>query len=166
MGLDITAHAAVLLTEEHELTDECWDKGHVHIGETPFEHALGSLLPGRCYSTAGESLEFRAGSYSGYNIFRERLSQAALGVAPIALWNDPDSYRFRAFFELINFSDCEGQLGPEVCAKLARDFAEQRERVRPRLLDADEFHDYYGEKYDDWHAAFRLAAGTGVVVFH
>ena len=63
------------------------------------------------------------------------------------------------FYELLNFADNEGTIGPEAAADLARDFAEHRERVRPEL------DDYFARTYDHFEEAFKLAAGTGLVMF-
>lgn len=177
MGLDITAvEIATLVEDEHPREDaegnwcgeaeEYGGKGHIHVYiDDGFEHALGSLLRDRCYQVSGDTMGFRAGSYSGYNWFREALSKAALGVEPRAVWDDPDSYRDKPFVEMINFSDCEGVIGPEVCAELAKDFRDHREDVREALV-AESEDGWYGEKYDEWQAAFELAADTGLVQFH
>lgn len=108
---------------------------------------------------------FRAGSYSGYNQWREDL--AKLAGYPVA-----DSYRGRRhdqgawnategpFWELIHMSDCEGVIGPVTSAKLAKDFAEFQER-------ANAFGgDYWRERYALWREAFEMAAQNGAVDFH
>lgn len=63
------------------------------------------------------------------------------------------------FWELINFSDCEGIIGPVVSAKLARDFQEYQEKANSQLTDYDL------ERYNSWRQAFELAAENGVVRF-
>lgn len=120
---------------------------------------------------SGEAVEgFRAGSYSGYNQWREQLAELAGYPA-----TDHDSYgRTRKrhdagawaaesgpFHELIHFSDCEGTIGPETSAKLAKDFADFQQR-------ADSFgDDYWREKYAAWRKAFETAAReNGAVSFH
>lgn len=179
MGLDITSYENVTLVEEtHAIEDSegnyCGDpekyggKDHVRVYPPDFPHSLGSLKPDHCYLAEGDTFGFRAGSYSGYGAFRAALSQAAIGVEPEAVWNDPDSFRDKPFWELINFSDCEGAFGPEVCAKLRDDFLEQRDVVREKLdrLDPHPEGGWYIQKYDDWQYAFELAADTGLVAFH
>lgn len=77
-------------------------------------------------------------SYSGYNYLRELLCRAAFGVSPRVIWDDPDTYKghkYGGLVPLVNFSDCEGALGPETC----RTIADALEHLPlPTLLDRDE----------------------------
>jgi hypothetical protein len=164
MGLDISVYENAVLTDPHEREDDCYDGAHVFTYiDDGFEHALGGLLRDRCYSVSGKTQGFRAGSYSGYNAWREELSKAALGVEPSVVWNDHDRWCDKPFFELINFSDCEGVIGPTVAAKLALDFQQQSETVKPKLAAVAE---WYADMYETWQSAFELAADTGLVQFH
>lgn len=175
MGLDITAYEHVMLVAgEHVKEDEagncCYESarwgGQDHIpiyNEPSFPHSLGSIQNGKCYVATGEEFRFHGGSYSGYNAWREALCEVALGVAPRYVWRDPESWLDQPFCELINFSDCQGAFGPEVSAKLARDFREHRHDVMAKLAAQA---DYWGEKYDDFQRAFKLASGDGLVYFH
>ena len=163
MGLDILAFEKVTLTEEHPTEDEdgeyCGDRdNHYYITGG----RLGGLQAQRCYDTSGQEMHFRAGSYSGYSEWRNALSEVAVGVPADRAWNEPQKYSICPFYELIDFSDCEGVIGPSVAHKLARDFRIQRETVRPRLEDKGE---WYAEQYDLWQNAFALAAGEGMVYF-
>ena len=82
------------------------------------------------------------------------------GVMPRTIWENEEAYEGLPFFELINFSDCEGILGAPVCAKLAADFAKYQER-------ANTSHDeWWREKYAGWRRAFEMAADNGCVEFH
>lgn len=163
MGLDIHAVERVVLTPEHPTeTDDgeyCGDRDNHHFIDGG---RLGSLLIHRCYDSTGKDMHFRAGSYSGYGEWRNALSEVAVGVPADRVWNQKDKYSLFPFYELIDFSDCEGVIGPEVAHKLAKDFRIQRETVRPRLVEKG---DGYGELYDLWQAAFELAAGEGMVMF-
>lgn len=173
MGLDITAcEHAQLVTETHERErgeePPCYESieygglGHRTAWvDEGFRHALGGLIEGACYTTSGETISFRAGSYSGYNAWRDALCRAANGVVASFVWSDVERWRDAPFFHLINFSDCEGTIGPAVCARLAEQFREQREFVRPKLEPG-----YWAELYDRWQRAFELAAVDGMVVFH
>ena len=178
MGLDITAYEKVTLVEdEHKQGEDAngnWcqespeygGKGHVraYLGSPSFAQSFRGLEEGRCYLPEGESFEFRAGSYSGHGAFRDALSKIALGVPPGVTWQYPERYRDEPFFELINFSDCEGAIGPEACTDLARDFQEGHSKVRAQLTNS--FDGYFAELYDTWQEAFELAAGDGLVDFH
>lgn len=156
MGLDISAYQHVSLVDDEDLDEY----EHIHVVNDPsFPHTLGSLLEGRYYEPFGEQFGFRAGSYSSYNQFREDLCLVALGVTPSIVWRVPERFTGRPFFEMIHFSDCEGVIGPEVCAKLAHDFARGQMAVRPKLAEWDGL-------YDSWTIAYRLASKDGMVVFH
>jgi hypothetical protein len=163
MGLDITAHKRAELTPPHPHSDECYELGHeqAYVSDPRFRQSLRGLEEGRCYLVAGERINFRAGSYSGYNRAREAISRLALDVEPKTVWDNPDAYSEGPFFELVNFSDGEGTIGPEACADLAADFEQHRDRIAP-LLDEDFGAGYYAL----WEQAFRLAAGSGLVDFH
>jgi hypothetical protein len=64
------------------------------------------------------------------------------------------------FRELLCFSDCDGVIGAQVAAKLARDFAEWDERAKA-LGDS-----WFYEKYTEWQRCFEMAADDGAVSFH
>lgn len=175
MGLDITAYPHVILVgAEHKPTEEKFCEAeedgryHLFITETQatdWPLSIRGLEVGRCYVPGeGETFGFRAGSYGTYNVWRELLSVYALGVKPETVWRYPERYVDQPFFELVNFSDCEGMIGPAACVDLAQDFAEHPE-VREKLL-AEEPDGYYASKFDDWAKAFALAADTGLVDFH
>ena len=63
------------------------------------------------------------------------------------------------FFELINFSDCDGTLGTAVCKKLAGDFAEFDEKAK---LEGGDFY----ENYQHWREACDMASDNGCIRFH
>lgn len=109
-------------------------------------------------------MHFRAGSYSGYNAWREWLAKTIHGVTPQTIWDNPDQYIGKPFYELIEFSDCEGTIGPKISAKLAEDFRNYFADIDS--LDETDDVDCYKTKYRDWQKAFELAANTGAVCFH
>lgn len=64
------------------------------------------------------------------------------------------------FWELLNFSDCEGAIGTTACVKLARDFAEFQAK-------ADAHPDErFRENYATWRRNFEFASDRGAVKFH
>lgn len=91
----------------------------------------------------------------------------ALDMEPGDIWYDPEAHGDKPFFELICFSDCEGALGAEISAKLARDFAEFEERAEEHAKSLGE---WFGEdwiyRYKAWRRAFELASENGAVCFH
>lgn len=162
MGLDITAYSK--LVRVHPTTDVEKDEAiSLCVVDEVYRPRLEGLEEGE-YECAGESHGFRAGSYSGYNRWREHLA-ALVGTTPERVWAGEKP---AAFEELISFSDCEGAIGPVVSAKLARDFAEWHGRVSdfaPSIQDANE-REWFVAKYTNWREAFELAADGGAVDFH
>ncbi len=177
MGLDITAYEHLTLKKAITLktrqADEWADEeegennGWVFLYDTAWR---GDGLKEGWYKPEGERYRFRAGSYGGYNGWRTHLCQAMLDVSAKALWETQEhplvATRFlgKPFVELINFSDCEGVIGPRTSKKLATDFAEHKDKfaatLDPKLTDFG-----YAESYDDWTKAFALASETGAVHF-
>lgn len=116
-----------------------------------------------------EEMDFRAGSYSGYNHWREQLAELA-GWPKVEterwgqklLRHDAATYDAKGgpFWELIRFSDCEGTIGPKTSAKLAKDFADHQGK-------ADAHPDiYFRNVYNNFRAGFEMAAQNGAVDFH
>jgi hypothetical protein len=97
---------------------------------------------------------FRAGSYTGYNRWRREL--AAL---PEVLAELQEFEKRKPFYELVNFSDCEGTIGPVVSEILYHDFLTY-------IPTARECMDYYDfDLYIRWMFAFFLAKAAGMVRF-
>lgn len=108
---------------------------------------------------------FRAGSYSGYSSWRNQLAK----LAGYKEEESRDGYGFSMgawkadsgpFWELINFSDCEGTIGPKTSAKLAMDFANFQE-----MANAHE-DEWFRDLYAEWRTAFETASNNGAVSFH
>lgn len=183
MGLDI--HAASQLRylrplpegdERERLEEELYERGQglgdafftVYPNDEGYEARLGGTEPGLYeYTPASEQYEFRAGSYSGYNLWRELLSRFALGAEPEDVWSDPEAFAGRPFVELIHFTDCDGCIGTAVSAKLAADFtshAAAAGEYAAGLADQNE-RSYFAENYDEFARAFGLAAQNGALKF-
>lgn len=120
---------------------------------------------------ASQEFSFRAGSYSGYNAWRQRLCRLALGVDCGDVWDSPDLYAGKPFVELIDFSDSNGFIGPEASSKLRSDFVRFAGEVEKGLKkgkeggNLSEDDEWFAESYRDWQKAFSLAADGGVVIF-
>lgn len=157
MGLDITAYKDIQkVTGAYVLDGEPVDgagneldyNSHVTICiNEPFKDRADDLIDGTV-CTFSEAFEFRAGSYSGYSIWREKLAE-------LANWPKVKG----PFWELICFSDCEGVIGPKTSAKLAKDFADYQKKAD------DHKDDYFRERYNDWRKAFEMASQNGMVDF-
>ena len=189
MGLDITALSQlkpVEIPEDIEIwSDEYYDweadqegsvwsiRGHSHF---PLQ-AEG--IEDGSYIATGEDLGFRAGSYSGYGMWRDWLSKAAYNLSAEQVWDgvDTEGYTGRPFEELINFADNEGIIGPIASKKLYRDFIRYEDKVMDEVdswylkqhpteeINLDDFK-WFQEKYHDWKNAFRIASDGGAVMFH
>jgi hypothetical protein len=185
MGLDISYYRKVTLAEaithdqlkamnwEHPFYD---DDMHVFLWNVPeFEERGDGLVTGfylkspwKYDYTKREQHEpeggrFDAGSYHGYNRWREWLADL-VGVTPKEVWNGLAPSHFG---ELINFPDNEGFIGPKTSAKLAKDFeafAEKVSTIRSAKPSIDPRWD--AELFMNFMKAFQGAAGEGIVDFH
>jgi hypothetical protein len=182
MGLDISAWEFATVLPEHPVGDSCWERTtpegawddsfvpHVHVWKSAFDafpQSSRGLERERCYEVSGESIGFRAGSYSGYSEWRGMLARFGMGTDPRWVWSEPETFKDTPFFELVNFSDCEGSIGPEACADLSVDFETMRDEIlNSRSWPRPEDWDWFVDLYDTWASAFALAANTGLVEFH
>lgn len=165
MGLDITAYRKLTRAPDAEV-DECgapkeWEKfAHLHPStmawvEENFPGRAQGVQPG-IYSFA-DKFGFRAGSYSGYGQWRDWLAKVAGYAGERAAWSASSG----PFWELINFADNEGVIGPVVSAKLAKDFADNEQRIADQSPEP-----WFIDQYRIWRKAFEMAADAGAVDFH
>lgn len=111
------------------------------------------------YVCEGRMIEFNSGSYGTYGGFRRDLCLLAHGVEPKIVWENPEMYETGDFYGLINFSDCEGAIGPTTAGKLYWDFKRHREAY---LLQSNEWD---AEIYDYWMKAMEYASNDGLLIF-
>jgi hypothetical protein len=168
MGLDISYHSRLVLAENVTRDKDGFVDDPAILDLVSYVTFTEESWPGRteglaaaCYRLADSAGGgFRAGSYGGYNLWRDQLAQ-------IAGWASADE-AFVAdggpFWELINFPDNEGVIGPVVSAKLAKDFADEANKARALVLFGEDA--WFLEKYRDWAKAFATAADGGCVLFH
>lgn len=171
MGLDISYYSGVTLAKAgHRFEDgQCFSDEHIRAynlrefrdhGEGLSEIEVSRSAVWYACVTAKSEEGFRAGSYSGYGAWREQLSLMVFGHPAEHIWANAKQFIGEPFFELINFSDCEGAIGPVVSAKLAKDFREGRPLISTHLSP------YFKEAYDLWLNAFETARQDGLVLFH
>lgn len=161
MGLDISTYRKLVLANGNEAFDETgelkYEEGwHQMFVNHNFPSQADGIEDGKAYR-GEEGKGFRAGSYGGYNRWRETLASIAGYTSPAEVWDNPKP---GPFFELVNFSDCEGVIGPDTSRKLAKDFADFYEKAKA-LGD-----EYFFQKYEEWKAAFEFASDSGAVCFH
>lgn len=174
MGLDIGAygnlkHVGTLGKEEDFYESELYSDDLIAMESYRFDKRYSSytdgmeLINGGVYSYEC-AYDFRAGSYSGYNRWRNQLSEMIIKVPARAVWDRPDYYKSSPFFHLICFSDCEGMIGGAAAQKLLKDFAAHQETVTalPDILENEGF----ARVYADFQKAFEMAANNGLVIFH
>lgn len=159
MGLDITAYKKLSKVENPKLDDD----GYPENWQTEWKPGGGMIWSESCFPGRGEGVEpntvykyedefdFRAGSYSGYGWWRERLEEISDG---------------NSFLELINFADNEGVIGSVVSKKLYNDFVSNAELAEKYSKTIGEDGEYWFDKYNSWMKAFEMAMDDGAVNFH
>lgn len=175
MGLDITAYRKVEFVRElkrGEEGDEEWPSlTSLHVNPDfpaqadglkrglyrvsgSFDRALAAEYGGEADP---DQFKFCAGSYSGYSLWRSHLKTMVAGV----------TYRQTAFSEIINFSDCEGIIGPKTSAKLFKHFDSwlREAAIYSSTLREDEGESFMSV-YHNFKKAFEMAAEGGCVEFH
>ena len=160
MGLDIVAYQGLTKTDAEE---------NIHVSHNEFGY--NSDLQTGWYDCEGESFHFRAGSYSGYNSWRRALCEAIHGVSDVEFWKDEENFIGQPFYELINFSDCEGQIGPKVAEKLYQDFANPENEKKffdycKAKFETAYLEDLYQANWDDFKKAFEIARQGGLVQWY
>jgi hypothetical protein len=168
-GLDVTAYGKLVPLKSMRVDDPAVaDKpGLVALqaGEMPerFEGLREGVYRFR------KSFDFRAGSYSGYNGWRNELAKLAGNPPSPYTLDGKTEPRYDAtvwkrksgpFWELIAFSDAEGVIGPVVCKRVHADF------VRFAAAAARHPDPGFRASYEDWKTAFAMCAQGGAIVFH
>ena len=101
-------------------------------------------------------------SYGGYNRFREKLCEVALGCEPEEIWGrckaEEPGIMDRPLVPLIHFADNEGFFGPTTSARLAAEMAEI-EKAFAAVAD-----DYDRQRFARLRQAFQDAADTKGIV--
>lgn len=187
MGVSLNAYRAVTVVSEKEIRERFGDDsdpadqgimrtyvldGMEHGLEGlgfDAEQGVGAVIYGPWVKTQESMSEDVSFSYYGYNMVRERLSRTFLSVNPSDVWADPESFRGEALYDLINFADCEGTLGPVSCRRIASAFIEGGGDALARYvanaeLDGQTRSDARRE-YERIRAVFLWAAPNGVVIF-
>lgn len=154
MGLDISYYSQIKRVGDADGELEYSD-GHASIYVNPdFPEQADGLVDGAYTYADGNG--FHAGGYGGYNAWRRWLAEQAGYV-------DNDAFEGSLpadtpFLPLVNFSDCEGVIGPETSKRLAADFAAFADKVTG--------NEYHLAKFSAWRTAFETASDGGAVVFH
>jgi hypothetical protein len=157
MGLDVAIYGR---PSPVACSPGCENDDHIDLSPTrAFPRHFEGLPTG--HFTALSKMRFRAGSYSGYGDWRDWLSSTFLRAKPLAVWEHPDQFADRPFYWLVDFSDCDGTIGPVVCRKLAVDFRVNLERAMQEATD-----DWRMTLYCRFMAGFELASDGGFAQWH
>lgn len=181
MGLDVSAYRKlkkldVLFNEDGEavsldtrevLDEDEYQKFYV---SRDFPAQAADLVAGAAYGFEAAEHVW-SGGYGGYGSWREELAKLACyatavyyripGYAQSAVVSHTEG-AFKVdsgpFHELICFTDCDGTIGPAVCAKLAKDFADWDERAKAQ---GGRFY----QTYASFREGFEFAADGGAIRF-
>ena len=110
-----------------------------------------------------ETISFRAGSYSGFGYFREKLAEASgFDLNQMEGFHHDKDYGELSgskpwtgqepFYEILDHSDCDGVLTPKQCAKLLSDFEKYAEGFKKLPLEAQS---WYVDRYNLWIDAIK-----------
>lgn len=170
MGLDCTAYKNIRQMNENEITyDEYEDENGKVVDRYPnngvsfyinpgFTEVAKEILPDAIYDFE-DSFRWKAGSYSGYNSWRNWLATVAGWKSDEDAWSNGKNGQ--PFFELIHFSDCEGTLGTQTCQKLLQDFINFESKAKTMSQGS-----YYFDMYTNWKKAMTIASENGAISFH
>lgn len=152
MGLDVSGFSHVKWASFAEPVDGT-DTIRL-INNTDFPKHAGTIRDG--WYTYDESESGPSMGYGGYNRFREDLARLA-GYSIREAW--AGLHEGEPFYEIVNFSDCEGTICAAMCKKLERDFTAFDER-------AQKLDQWFYDKYVEMHAAIKCAAKDGALKFY
>lgn len=130
-----------------------------------FETRADGLVEGRYageWPPDREHATLRSFSYHGYNHFRDLICLGALKVSSEEVWQNARAFEGKPFYELIDFPDNEGAIGPRTSAKLAKDF--RAWAVTMSIAMSSLYPDGI-RRYGSLMRAFEWASENGVVVF-
>ena len=159
MGLDITAYENLKMVENPQLDEDgCpvnWDSEWMAGASMEWSESVragrGEGVDPKAVYTYENEFGFRAGSYIGYNWWRNKLEAFAEG---------------NSFQELINFADNEGVIGSVVSSKLYNDFSNNLEKAEAYSKTLGVEGEWWFKNYQNWMKAFDMASQNGAVDFH
>lgn len=99
-----------------------------------------------------------------YNEWRAILSKLVVGEDILKKGKNESGFKDKPFFEILNFSDCEGIIGPKTSKKLFGDFIKYEEKAKE--YSSDTSNEGFYDNYKKWKEIFELASSEkGVVCF-
>ena len=164
MGLDITAYSHIEDIGVPPEGFEWWELDVLHLcadNHDSFHRSGRSLINNHLYRETDESRStgFRAGSYSSYNYWRSDLAKFTTGHTVESYWGTEGDINL-PFYELINFTDCDGVIGWEAAADLLTDFNDHYDAYT-------QTHEAWDTNlYECWTEACKVASDNGLIWFH
>lgn len=178
MGLDIRAISGIVTKETdpiaydfHVLLDAETDKFYISPDFPDHTKEFGVASESVEYIKSDESEEynFRAGSYSTYNKFRNLMCLAINEVRVETAWDNSYEYSKKPLWSLLNFSDCEGAIDSITSAKILKDLQAYKDKFSNYIKNDTDIGDldteYYIDSYDNLIKCFELGANSGIVIF-
>lgn len=173
MGLDITAYKNVKLIENPYMGStgepDVWaNQVYIDVGNSEWEQG-DDLEAGRVYEFS-DVISVYSSSYSTYGRLRDELARIAgyepliagskyLGIYSARVWHDCHNGKRGILSELINFSDCEGEIGTKSCRKILNDLHTVSKKT-------GELNEWDQGLLTDLIQTFEFAAVDGFVQFH
>jgi hypothetical protein len=165
MGLDTSGIRNLRRVEnptEQQIEDGYVFRFYVHEGI--FERTQEGVDPNAYYHVSDAHADYFSGpgySYGSHMGFRRALAKL-VGVDADDIWDG--IVTDCPFYDLINYSDCEGTIGPAACKRLASNFAE----FSSAMEASADFPDVLKSRYRQWAEMFAWCADAedGHVEFH
>lgn len=169
MGIDVSAYKNLVEVARPEDPDHDDNYDYRMYENLSFPGRADGIDTSKLWT--GDYVDGPSMSYGYYNKWREQLAQL-VGAENLPYSHEMGFQRMSyctaywldgkqgPFAEQINFSDCEGVIGPIVMAKLAKDYAEWDERAKTH---GDQ---WFYSVYQKFHHCFAQNEGLCAVKFH
>lgn len=120
-GADLVLRSDVLKLVDAGLTEYDLHQRIIeaHLVASDMYRSLEGLTEGASYLVGKPAFHFHCG-YFTWSRIREDLAQASWGVDCQAVWDDEGKFGDQLLYPLVNFTDCDGVLGPLACKRIVR----------------------------------------------
>lgn len=156
MGLDVSVYQNIKVRDLEDEDDYDYEF-QAFVPAPQWEHKIKNLNNGAYYT--GDSVGDLRSGYGSHYGFRVALCEIMYRTENE--WIHGELNENMPFYELIDFSDCEGCLDWEISEKLYNDFISNHEAAMRYFKVKPNFKD----KYIEWTEIFRLGKDKGVVSF-
>ena len=185
MGLSVSVYSGLTLIEDEEVIKEVVDdnkkwvkcdyEGNYvfhNVDDVFYYRRSAPIEKGKLYKHDGDYEHVYSSSYSGYNTWREILAKMAdyplveysLEMATkktkshaASAWGYGDhDMSDMPFYEMIDFTDCDGTLGTVSCIKLYEDFKENY--VKAKAFSVKNDAEWWFKGYEEFLKGFAFAA--------